>query len=33
MTGGETLDQLHGLRCLVRDIHAREAPDRAKDFG
>jgi chaperone modulatory protein CbpM len=27
------LDQLHGLRCLVRDIHAMEAPDRAKDFG
>jgi chaperone modulatory protein CbpM len=27
------LDQLHGLRCLVRDIHAMEAPDRAKDAG
>jgi chaperone modulatory protein CbpM len=25
------LDQLHGLRCLVRDIHAMEASDRAKD--
>jgi chaperone modulatory protein CbpM len=27
------LDQLHGLRCLVRDIHAMELPDRAKDAG
>ena len=27
------LDQLHGLRCLVRDIHAMEAPDRTKDSG
>jgi chaperone modulatory protein CbpM len=27
------LDQLYGLRCLVRDIHAMEAPDRAKDAG
>src|ERR1700694_4178468 len=25
------LDQLYGLRCLVRDIHAMETPDRAKD--
>jgi chaperone modulatory protein CbpM len=25
------LDQLHGLRCLVRDIHAMEASDGAKD--
>jgi chaperone modulatory protein CbpM len=25
------LDQLHGLRCLVRDIHAMEVADRAKD--
>jgi chaperone modulatory protein CbpM len=25
------LDQLHGLRCLVRDIHAMEMSDRAKD--
>jgi chaperone modulatory protein CbpM len=27
------LDQLHGLRCLLRDIHAMEASDRAKDVG
>jgi chaperone modulatory protein CbpM len=27
------LDQLHGLRCLVRDIHAMEASDRAGDAG
>ena len=27
------LDQLYGLRCLVRDIHAMGAPDRAKDTG
>jgi len=27
------LDQLYGLRCLVRDIHAMDAPDRAKDAG
>jgi chaperone modulatory protein CbpM len=27
------LDQLYGLRCLVRDIHAMEAPDRTKDSG
>jgi chaperone modulatory protein CbpM len=27
------LDQLHGLRCLVRDIHAMEASNRAKDIG
>ena len=25
------LDQLYGLRCLVRDIHAMEVADRAKD--
>jgi chaperone modulatory protein CbpM len=25
------LDQLYGLRCLVRDIHTMEAPDRAKN--
>jgi chaperone modulatory protein CbpM len=25
------LDQLHGLRCLVRDIHAMEVADRAMD--
>ena len=25
------LDQLYGLRCLVRDIHAVEASDRSKD--
>ena len=25
------LDQLHGLRCPVRDIHAMEVADRAKD--
>jgi hypothetical protein len=24
---------LYGLRCLVRDIHAMEAPDRTKDSG
>jgi chaperone modulatory protein CbpM len=27
------LDQLYGLRCLARDIHAMETPDRAKDAG
>jgi chaperone modulatory protein CbpM len=27
------LDQLHGLRCLVRDIHAMDWPDRAEDVG
>ena len=27
------LDQLYGLRCLVRDIHAMELPDQAKDAG
>jgi chaperone modulatory protein CbpM len=27
------LDQLYGLRCLVRDIHAMEAPDRTKESG
>ena len=27
------LDQLYGLRCLVRDVHAMEAPDRSKDSG
>jgi chaperone modulatory protein CbpM len=27
------LDQLHGLRCLVRDIQAMETSDRAKDAG
>jgi chaperone modulatory protein CbpM len=27
------LDQLHGLRCLLRDIHAMEATDRTKDVG
>jgi chaperone modulatory protein CbpM len=27
------LDQLYGLRCLVRDIQAMETPDRAKDVG
>jgi chaperone modulatory protein CbpM len=27
------LDQLHGLRCLVRDIHAMESADRAKNVG
>ena len=27
------LDQLYGLRCLLRDIHAMDAPDRAKDAG
>jgi chaperone modulatory protein CbpM len=27
------LDQLHGLRCLLRDIHVMEAPDRAGDAG
>jgi chaperone modulatory protein CbpM len=27
------LDQLYGLRCLVRDIHAMEASDRTKDSG
>jgi len=25
------LDQLHGLRCLVRDIHAMEMSGRTKD--
>ena len=25
------LDQLHGLRCLVRDIHAMQVSDRTKD--
>ena len=27
------LDQLHGLRSLVRDIHAIETADRARDSG
>jgi chaperone modulatory protein CbpM len=27
------LDQLYGLRCLVRDLHAMATPDRAKDAG
>jgi chaperone modulatory protein CbpM len=27
------LDQLHGLRCLVRDIQAMEMSDRARDVG
>ena len=27
------LDQLYGFRCLVRDIHAMEAPDRTMDSG
>jgi chaperone modulatory protein CbpM len=27
------LDQLHGLRCLLRDIRTMERPDRAKDAG
>ena len=27
------LDQLHGLRCLVRDIHAMEVSNRARDAG
>ncbi|MEH2488724.1 chaperone modulator CbpM [Bradyrhizobium sp. AZCC 2230] len=27
------LDQLHGLRSLVRDIHAIETTDRARDSG
>jgi chaperone modulatory protein CbpM len=27
------LDQLHGLRCLVRDIHAMGLSDRTKDVG
>ena len=27
------LDQLHGLRCLLRDIHAMGMADRAKDIG
>jgi chaperone modulatory protein CbpM len=27
------LDQLHGLRCLLRDIHAMEVADRARDIG
>ena len=25
------LDQLYGLRCLVRDIHAMQVSDRTKD--
>jgi hypothetical protein len=24
---------LHGLRCLLRDIHAMDISDRAKDIG
>ena len=27
------LDQLNGLRCLVRDIQAMEVTDRANDVG
>jgi chaperone modulatory protein CbpM len=27
------LDQLHGLRCLLRDIHVMETSDRAGDAG
>src|SRR5260370_26091317 len=27
------LDQLHGLRCLLRDIQPMGMPDRAKDVG
>ena len=27
------LDQLYGLRCLIRDIQAVEASDRSKDAG
>jgi chaperone modulatory protein CbpM len=27
------LDQLHGLRCLLRDIQVMEASDRAGDAG
>jgi chaperone modulatory protein CbpM len=27
------LDQLHGLRCLVKDIQAMEVSNRAKDVG
>jgi chaperone modulatory protein CbpM len=27
------LDQLHGLRCLVRDIQTMETPDRTKHGG
>jgi chaperone modulatory protein CbpM len=27
------LDQLYGLRCLVKNIHAMEGSDRAKDAG
>jgi chaperone modulatory protein CbpM len=27
------LDQLHGLRCLLRDIQAMEMSDRARDIG
>jgi chaperone modulatory protein CbpM len=27
------LDQLHGLRCLLRDIHVMEISDRAGDAG
>ena len=27
------LDQLHGLRCLGRDIHATEVSNRARDAG
>ncbi|MGZ5873918.1 MAG: chaperone modulator CbpM [Bradyrhizobium sp.] len=27
------LDQLYGLRCLIRDIHTMDASDRATDIG
>jgi chaperone modulatory protein CbpM len=27
------LDQLYGLRCLIRDIHAMDASNRATDIG
>jgi chaperone modulatory protein CbpM len=27
------LDQLHGLRCLLRDMHVMEVSDRAGDAG
>jgi chaperone modulatory protein CbpM len=27
------LDQLYGLRCLVKDIQAMEASDRSRDVG
>jgi chaperone modulatory protein CbpM len=27
------LDQLYGLRCLVKNIHAMEGSDRTKDAG